>query len=707
MAEMVWALLLFPSKIRVATKRLQIGEIWALSGESLDPSLGLLSDEVLSGIGSGGPGFNNHRWREVAFLISLVGDLKSRPEDERRSLLTNYDAFIDWLNQVPQGRQRQFRHMLRYFCFPDRVERMSSNRVRCAVLVGCGKMSKKAAENLDDRQLDIALKDLRDELEAEHPGQALDFYESPLLELWKIDDEEEISPLLIATETSSSIQLGDLVKSFENDTKATSLQVSSSLLHRFSVSLLSKRFLISTGLAGSGKTKLAQAFANWISPPSVIHDVFTPGSEIPSSNITYYVKKSDTHSVEFWNSKDEQADTIKVTLPREMINEWAAYIEKERISPTIQARVIREGVKATSRFSDQLHSFETHLKAAAFALIRNQKTSVPGIYHALIPVGADWTGSDSVLGYPDGLQISNYVTKPALNLILHALSHPETPHFLILDEMNLSHVERYFSDILSSIESEDGLDLYSGSLAEPETWRTTAGGNRVPPKIKNLPQNLFIIGTVNVDETTYMFSPKVLDRANVIEFRMDAAELEEFLDNPTKPNLMKLEGKGASFGKAFVDAAKNPVAVPADVKAAYDGEMLLLFRTLQENGAEFGYRTVYETARFIHFYKLLGNHEDGDTSWFPAAFDCVVFQKLLPKLHGSRTKLGPVLKKLWFLCVTTPANRGTDTLKSAEESKAEPNKDIPAGAPYPLSAEKIYRMWRLMMDNGFTSFAEA
>jgi 5-methylcytosine-specific restriction protein B len=85
----------------------------------------------------------------------------------------------------------------------------------------------------------------------------------------------------------------------------------------------------------------------------------------------------------------------------------------------------------------------------------------------------------------------------------------------------------------------------------------------------------------------------------------------------------------------------------------------------------------------------------------------VIFQKLLPKLHGSRAKLGPVLKKLWFLCVSNMAVRGDDALKAAEESKAEPNKGALAGAYYPMSAEKILRMWRLLNENGFTSFAEA
>jgi 5-methylcytosine-specific restriction protein B len=387
---------------------------------------------------------------------------------------------------------------------------------------------------------------------------------------------------------------------------------------RIVAAVLSKRFLILTGLSGSGKTKLAQALARWLTPD------------------------------------------MEIAAP-------AAPVRGKKLSP----------------------------------------------YYKVVPVGADWTGSENILGFPDGLLVSSYVAKPALELILHAADNTDVPHFLILDEMNLSHVERYFADVLSIIESDEGLELYSGDMTKPETWRKPSAGTSVPPKLKQLPENLFIIGTVNVDETTYMFSPKVLDRANVIEFRMDADELEVFLGNPAKPDLSKLDGKGASFGKAFVEAAKNPVTVPPDVKAAYDAEMLLLFRTLQAHGAEFGYRTAYETARFIHFYKLLSNHRDGDATWFPGAFDCVIFQKLLPKLHGSRAKLGPVLKKLWFLCVNNAAGRGADALKAAEDAarstdkKTEPLVVVPAGAPYPLSAEKIGRMWRLMIDNGFASFAEA
>jgi len=503
-----------------------------------------------------------------------------------------------------------------------------------------------------------------------------------------------------------------IIPALNSALKDAGLIVSNATVIRFISALVSKRFILATGLSGSGKTKLAQVFARWITPTQSVGDVFSPGSEIKSANITYYVKRSDCLSVEFWNAANED-DATKVSLPREMIVEWADYIERNMIPQTTQAREIREAVKVTSKFSDQLHSFETHLKAAAFALINSQSQETNGSCYAVVPVGADWTGNENILGYPDGLQATQYVAKPALDLILHAADHAEVPHFLILDEMNLSHVERYFADILSVIESNEGLELYSGDMEKPETWRKTTAAKPVPPKLKKLPENLFVIGTVNVDETTYMFSPKVLDRANVIEFRMDVGDLEGFLGNPAKPDLSKLDGKGASFGTAFVNAAKNSVAVPGDVKAYYDAEMMLIFKTLQAHGAEFGYRTAYETARFIHFYKLFENHPDGDSAWFPGAFDCVIFQKMLPKLHGSRAKLGPVLRKLWFLCVNDAAGRGADALKAAEEAarstdkKTEPSVVVPEGAPYPLSAEKIGRMWRLLLENGFASFAEA
>lgn len=506
-------------------------------------------------------------------------------------------------------------------------------------------------------------------------------------------------------EAAGTIDLSKIVEMFKADADAAELRIDPAEAHRFFASLLSKRFLIASGLAGSGKTKLAQAFAAWLSPAFTTTDPFTPSALIASERTTYFVNSSDKLAVEFWNSPNE-SEAIKVLIPREMIKEWADYIEANNVSQDTAARDIREAVKRGSKFSDQLHSFETHLKAAAFALVSSRKLFKSIKCYEVVPVGADWTGNENILGYANGLDEKCYVSKPALDLMLQAKANPSVPHILILDEMNLSHVERYFADVLSVIESDEKINLHRDAERKSD-------GVVVPNEI-GLPKNLFIIGTVNVDETTYMFSPKVLDRASVIEFRMDADELALFLGNPSKPDLAKIAGKGAAFGTAFVAGASFQVPqFDEPLKSQYEAEMLLFFKALRGNGAEFGYRVAHEAARFIHFYKLLGGHADADPLWFAKAFDCLVAQKFLPKLHGSRAKLGPLLKKLWFLCVADAAARGADALAAAEiaakstEKLAEPSLTVPDAAPYTVSAEKIGRMWRLLNDNGFASFAEA
>lgn len=184
MAEMLWALLLFPSNMKARTKRQQIRDIWSLSGDVLEESQPYLADDVLKGIGSGGPGFNNYRPDEMTFLIAIVVDLKGRGEDDRRGLLTDYDAFMAWIATVPQKGNRQFRHMLRYFAFPDRVERMSSNNDRRKILEALGGLSAREAGLLSDRELDERLLGLRTTLSPTHPTPIFDFYDPLLKKRW-------------------------------------------------------------------------------------------------------------------------------------------------------------------------------------------------------------------------------------------------------------------------------------------------------------------------------------------------------------------------------------------------------------------------------------------------------------------------------------------------------------------------------------------
>ena len=289
-----------------------------------------------------------------------------------------------------------------------------------------------------------------------------------------------------------------------------------------------------------------------------------------------------------------------------------------------------------------------------------------------VSIGADWTNREPLLGYPNALNKDEYV-KPesgVLQLLMRANDDPSKPYFLILDEMNLSVVERYFADFLSAMESGEPIKL----------WDNEKGN--VPKEIE-LPKNVFIIGTINVDETTYMFSPKVLDRANVIEFKIAPNEMEDYLGKKVNINLEQAYSACADMAVDFVTKAKSQVEKDEKNKDV----LLSFFKELKKVNAEFGYRTVNEISRYLHF-------ADGDLE-DDSAIDTAILQKLLPKLHGSRKKLVPVLTSLWQLCLNDGVTKEIDTEFNATDFK------------YPESAEKIQRMYNAVVDNGFTSFAEA
>lgn len=305
--------------------------------------------------------------------------------------------------------------------------------------------------------------------------------------------------------------------------------------------------------------------------------------------------------------------------------------------------------------------------------------------YKIIPVGADWTNREPLLGYPNGLNQEEYITPDsgALNLIITAakIENANKPYFLILDEMNLSHVERYFADFLSIMESDDRINLYTGNE------RIDLEGNLITNEIY-WPKNLFIIGTVNIDETTYMFSPKVLDRANTIEFRVDSSNLKTFFEKPMKIDLSLIESKGAEMAENFLEIAQDKEIQNEEI---YKEAFLKFFEELKKVGAEFGYRTATEMLLLIKKLKTFSDLSDEE------CLDIAIMQKLLPKLHGSRSKIVKVLDALILLC-----------LKEGQEfSIAKCDEVLETNIIYPISYEKLIRMYKNVLDNGFTSYAEA
>jgi MoxR-like ATPase len=322
------------------------------------------------------------------------------------------------------------------------------------------------------------------------------------------------------------------------------------------------------------------------------------------------------------------------------------------------------------------------------------------LHYHFAAVGPDWNNRDPLLGYPDGIHSAVYQSTPVLELLIKAgaKENEKKPFFLILDEMNLSHVERYFADFLSAMESDEEISLYEG-----DDRKTT-------PKTIIIPPNLFIIGTVNIDETTYQFSPKVLDRANVIEFKMNEGDVEKFFARSAEeisPGAME------EFAEQFVVDAQTDDKVAVDWASGnetFKTEMQALFDLLKEFNGEFGYRTLKESSRYLYFHDKYSDLKDEEK--YRDAMDHIIIQKLLPKLHGSRSKLEGILRALLYFC-ESPERTDMEELKTkALTAAAETNTslDMLGSAMegyYKLSHSKLRRMCRKLHQDQFVSFADA
>lgn len=294
--------------------------------------------------------------------------------------------------------------------------------------------------------------------------------------------------------------------------------------------------------------------------------------------------------------------------------------------------------------------------------------------YLVIPVRPDWTGPEYLFGYPDVLRSSGaeevWAVPDALQFMLRAAGEPNEPFLLLLDEMNLAHVERYFADFLSGMESREPvlpeLELHAGR------WTAIGNSQRLP-----LPRNLFVAGTVNVDETTYLFSPKVLDRAFTFEFRTSTEELDPALRRPGSS--LPAEDMHRAVVAAVAASDDWHHNYPHPERDSIVEDLRTLHRILTPSGHEFGHRVLYESLRYA---ALLGAM--GLTSRIEV-LDRIILTKLLPKMHGTRSRLDKPLTDL--LGFARGAGGYTDPL-------------------LPLTAAKAGRMLDVLREAQFVSFTE-
>lgn len=274
--------------------------------------------------------------------------------------------------------------------------------------------------------------------------------------------------------------------------------------------------------------------------------------------------------------------------------------------------------------------------------------------YEMVQVKPNWHDSSELIGYVSRINGEQYVVGPFLRFMVKAILDPNTPYFLCLDEMNLAPVEQYFAEFLSVIESrkqENGkvvtdpivdyepTEAYKNlidQLFDDDEIRAEylkeKGGKRL-----SIPQNLIVVGTVNMDETTFSFSRKVLDRAMTIE--MNEVNLAGGLTQ-------KHETIGKLNFDDLVGMNVEGVDVYADHQDVCDKAIAYLQKindVLEDTPFKVAYRTRNEFLLYVVNNLPYRKDEDGnelsEEEVVARALDEITSMKVLSRIEGDDQKV--------------------------------------------------------------------
>ncbi|WP_051538267.1 McrB family protein [Butyrivibrio proteoclasticus] len=360
-----------------------------------------------------------------------------------------------------------------------------------------------------------------------------------------------------------------------------------------------------------------------------------------------------------------------------------------------QVNHIIEYIKSSGFMYDDglIENFYLCLKSKPFVLLAGTsgtgKTKLVKLFaeaigaeYKLVSVRPDWSDSSDLFGHKN--LRGDFVPGAIIDYIVEAKSHLDTPYILCLDEMNLARVEHYFSDYLSIIETRR---FNNGEII---TSQISTGAEDEKYKNIYLPENLYLVGTVNMDETTYPFSKKVLDRANTIEFS-DVNLIPSFENKISDVSPIKL---GNSFLKTkyitlLSDTAESQEALVTQICTELEAFNL----KLKKANAHVGYRVRDE----IVFYML--NNDEFKLLEYEDAMDFEIMQKILPRIQGSSGGIKDLLEDLFKKCAGDYSSFSQDQIWMQMRDYLNKN-----GAIYMRSAEKVCYMMRRFEEDGFTSY---
>ena len=536
------------------------------------------------------------------------------------------------------------------------------------------------------------------------------------------------------------------------------------LVANYILALQTKRFAILTGISGTGKTRIAKAVAEHFEHSEQRRVDTIPDDAIGIDAMPYMFKYPRVMipvevaaNLNLLGPGTQLADRqIRIRYPEGPTT--LTYHRDERGATALLFRGefkewFRSNVKEGDRIWLRVREGETpDSDELEIGLSETELVEQPANNCVVVPVRPDWVDNRGLLGYLNPLT-SEYSTTQFLNLLLRARDEEkraeaagEKPHpfFVILDEMNLARVEHYFSDFLSALESGEDIPLHENEAIESGE---SESGPQVPRKLK-VPGNVLFTGTVNVDETTYMFSPKVLDRAFTIEF--DQVDLKGFSEDISSEdtsglNLGSDQGpldllpSGRSDDDDWKPSREDWVEFSKETPGHHKA-LLRLHDILEGQHRHFGYRVANEIARFVNLAREQAAEADTDAA-VDAAFDLALLQKVLPKFHGTQQELESLLEEIFQFAVHGGGHapkknqsvelddwkvvKGRLVTRSKAQAPSqtpsgdagaegdEPDSDNPEAADtgtkspaYPRTGAKVLRMLNRLRDRGFTSFIE-
>ena len=334
------------------------------------------------------------------------------------------------------------------------------------------------------------------------------------------------------------------------------------------------------------------------------------------------------------------------------------------------------------------------------------KTQKPKNF-TMIQVKPNWHDSSELIGYVSRVSGEPvYVAGDFLKFIAKAWENLDVPHFLCLDEMNLAPVEQYFAEYLSVIESRKNIDgeIVTDAIIEKcaEQWyfdltAKLTTNDDVRTRFMNegitIPKNLIVVGTVNMDETTFSFSRKVLDRAMTIE--MNEVDLEGGLDK-------KYESIGKLGEAELIGYAVEGVDVYADNKEVCDIAISYL-KAINEKLEGTPFKVAYRTRNEFLLYVVnnLPYNKDENGEDIPQemviarALDEITNMKILSRIEGDETKVSEGFLNDLRERIKKELNRISQKEYSGTKGKE--------GTEYAVSLAKLKEM-TTRLGSGYTSF---